>query len=747
MPVRAEIQTSFNAGELSARMEGRSDLAVYSAGGREILNLLLTIQGPAVKRSGTEHVAPNKADAVRARLIPFVFNVTQAYVVEAGPNYFRFFTNDVQIESAPGVPYEVETPYGADDVVALDYKQSADVLYLTVRGHAPRELRRTSAVTFELVVQPLKGGPLQDQNTDDARTIGASAATGTVTLTANTATFLPGHVGAFLGLEAQDFRSIPAWEPNVEVVVNDKRRSDGKVYQAITLPASASTRTGAIQPTHFEGEEWDGSSAGQDVNDKDAGGVRWRFLYGRAALVKITAVASGTSATATVISRLPDEIVTSPTRRWSLGLFSDADGWPDTLEIRDERLIFGKGFDIAASVTGDLNDFAELDESGIFQPDLGFRRRVPGTNVIQWMASDRELLIGTAASEVALQPVNQAGGLASNNLRITSQSFYGSEKVRPLQAGTRTIFVARTGRKLREAGYDFNFDRYRSPDLTVRSEHITGPGVIEMAQQQEPEGLLWALRSDGVLACLTYDEDQDVRGWSRHVIGGTEARVESLCTIPAPDNSHDQLWLAVRRLVAGVERRTIERMLPTWREGDTLASAWFVDGGKRWTADGGPITTASGFAHLAGETVTLLADGATHAIKTVAGDGTIALDRPASNVVAGLPYVARYGSMQIVSDSQNGTSQSRIKRIVKIGLRLLETLGVRAGPSEAARDELLFRTAAMTMDAPPDLYSGEYLMGWPGGYDRDVRVSVESFQPLPFTLLSLSPRVDVGGPT
>jgi hypothetical protein len=738
--MRAEVQPSFNGGELSARMEGRSDLAVYGVAGREIRNMIVTVQGPAVKRPGTAFTARTKSAAQRVQLIPFIFNVTQAYQIEAGPGYFRFFTNDVQIESAPGVPYEIASPYTAADIAALDREQSRDVLYLFCRGHETRELRRTSAVTFELVEQPRKNGPFKDQNSDDSKTIGASAGTGTVTLTANFPAFLPGHVGSLLELEAQDFRSIPAWEPQVKVLVGNKRRSEGKVYEVVSLPASGSERTGTIQPTHTEGDEWDGTSAGEDINEKDSGGVLWRYLYSRAGQVRITAVGSPTSATATVLKRLPDELVTTPTRRWAFGLYSAVEGFPTNGRIRDERLYTAKDFDIAASVVGDYNDFAPRDETGTVQPDLGFRIRTPSPNLIQWLANDIQLLIGTASGEYAAVPVNAGQAISAENIRIPAQSFHGSERVRPVQAGSRTLFVARTGRKLREAGFDDAIQRYRAQDMMVRSSHLGAPGFVELAWQAEPEALVWALRADGKLACLTYDEDQDVRAWTSHDVGGF---VESIATIPSPDNSHDQLWLAVRRTVNGQTVRFIERLERWWQEGDALPDAFFVDCGLRYS--GAPATTIGGLGHLAGETVWVLADGAAHPDREVSPSGTITLQRAASKVAVGLPFTARITTMQLNPQAPEGSSQSKIKRVVKVAFRFLETLGVRFGAPTGRKDNIEFRTSAMVMDGPPELFSGDEMRGFPGGFERDARMTIESFQPLPFTLLSMAPRMLVSG--
>ncbi len=740
--MRAEQQPAWNGGELSARMEGRADLAVYGVAGREIANMILTVQGPAVKRSGTIHVAPAKAAANRVRLIPFTFNVTQTYVIEAGPGYFRFYTNDYRIETAPGTAYEIATPFAADDLAGLYFEQSADVLYLVCGAHPPHELRRTSATTFALAPMETKGGPLADQNSDHARTIIASAATGSIALTASHPVFAAGHVGSFIEIEAADFRSIQAWEPAVEVAIGNKRRSDGKVYEAKALPASGSKRTGTIQPTHIEGVAWDGTSQGKDLNDKDAGGVQWEYLYSRAGLAKITGYTSPTVVTADVVNRLPDELVAAGSWRWSLGWMNAAVGWPTAIVIRDERLIFARGYEIAASVVGDYRDFATRDESGQIQPDLAFRRRTASPNVIRWLANDRELLIGTAAGEYVAAPVNAGQALSAMNVKVPAQSFYGSQPVRPVQAGQRTLFVARTGRKLREAGFDYNSDRYQSPDMTVRSSHITAPGIIELAWQAEPEALIWALLANGRLACLTYSEEQEVRGWSSHWLAGG-AVVESIAVIAAPDGRHDQLWLAVRRTVGGADVRHIERMMPWWEEGAALADAFFVDAGVAFDSDV-PVTVVPGGLHLAGETVAVLVDGAVHPDCTVAEDGHIDLQRPGRKVRFGLLYAARVTTMQLNVDNELGSAQGRLKRVVKVAMRLLETLGIRMGSPAGRRDVVEFRTSAMRMDQPPALFSGDYRQGFPGGWERDARVTIESFQPLPFTLLSVAMAADVG---
>lgn len=110
-------QVSFNAGEWSSRLEGRSDLAKYTNACRRLRNFLPTVQGPAIKRSGTRFVKDVKDSADITRLIPFEFGTTQAYILEFGDLYCRVYMDNggvleatVAISAvAPSSPIEITT--------------------------------------------------------------------------------------------------------------------------------------------------------------------------------------------------------------------------------------------------------------------------------------------------------------------------------------------------------------------------------------------------------------------------------------------------------------------------------------------------------------------------------------------------------------------------------------------------------------------------------------------------------------
>ena len=85
--------TNWTAGELSDRLDGRTDLTRYFNGAKSLENFIVYPAGGAARRPGTKFLHEVKVSANAARLIPFEFNTTSAntYILEFGNNYFRVY--------------------------------------------------------------------------------------------------------------------------------------------------------------------------------------------------------------------------------------------------------------------------------------------------------------------------------------------------------------------------------------------------------------------------------------------------------------------------------------------------------------------------------------------------------------------------------------------------------------------------------------------------------------------------------
>lgn len=143
------ILTNFTGGVFSPRLNGRVDLSKYYNACRTIQNMVVHPQGGASRRFGTVYVAETKASATISRLIPFQFNIEQAYMLEFGHEYIRFYKDNGQIVSGV-TPVEVASTYTTELLDSLRYAQNADVMRIVNQEVAPKTLTRSSHVDWTL---------------------------------------------------------------------------------------------------------------------------------------------------------------------------------------------------------------------------------------------------------------------------------------------------------------------------------------------------------------------------------------------------------------------------------------------------------------------------------------------------------------------------------------------------------------------------------------------------------------------
>jgi hypothetical protein len=764
MPKASPLRSSFNAGELSPLMDGRPDVAKYANGCSTMLNFIPSVQGPAVRRAGTRFVSEVKASANRTWLATFEFNNTQAYVLEFGHQYIRFYTNHGQLLSSGSV-YEISTPYSASDLTdttdgtfKLSMVQSGDVIYIAHPSYPLQKLSRLGNTNWTIAAAPLTNGPFKTQNTTRSTTVYASATTGTVTLTASSAIFSSAMVGSFFYIEPADLSTIKPWTAGQELstgtsggsganVYGTLRRSDGKTYKCVTSGQATGDnkvwRTGPDKPVHTYGVVADGDGNAVAGTTCQHQGLDWEYVDSGYGYLKITAFTDSTHVTAVVqgTSPLPSGCVGSgnATFRWALGSFSGVEGYPSKVTFFRERLTLAMGQQLYFSVSGDFENFAAKDDSGLVVADRAIQVTISSdeVNQVQWLVPTQALLIGTAGSEFACSENTTNEAFAPGNVKIEQQTSEGSRSVAPVRVGYSTLFVQRSGRKVKEASYSFQQNGYVTSDLTVLAEHVTRTGIVQTAWHKEPYVCMWAARTDGKLLGFTFNKEQDVLGWHPHQIGGSGI-VESVAVIPSPDGKRDELWLIVKRTINGSTKRYVEYLEREFQDGDAQEDCFYVDSGA--TYDGTAVSTISGLDYLEGQTVQVLADGAAHPDRVVTS-GAISLQRSASVVQVGLGFPSLLKTTRIDAGAGDGTSQGKTKRITKAVIRFYNTLGAKAGPNETLLDTIEFRTGSNLMDQAPPLFTGDKLLDWSGGYDFDGYLTVKQDQPLPMTVIAIMPQV------
>lgn len=779
--------TSLNAGELSPSMEGRFDLAKYQNGCKLSENFLQTIQGPAVRRGGTRFMAEVKNSAHRTHLIKFEFSDTQAFQLEFGDRYVRFFTDHGRLvvsavtawsnatayvkgdlasrlgvnyycilahtnQQPPnatywypltGDIYEIPSPYlladltNTDGSCALDVEQSGDVLYIAnMKGtYKVQKLTRFANTHWQFIDYDPVTGPFADEN-GTAITLTAAAATGATTVAASADLFVATDVGRLVRLQSQNL-DVKPWETAKSYSINDLVRFGGKTYKALTAATS-----GSSPPVHELGSAFDGQA-----------GVQWEYQNAGYGVLRITAFTDAQNVNATVqvdegngLNVLPADVAGSATKRWKLGSFSATSGYPNAVAQWRNRLWLGQVTKLYGSVPEDFENMAG-DFFGQTTTDNAIWTQVQSADVnrILWLSGADKLIIGTGGGEHVAGEITTNDPLGPENFKIDPPSRRRARGVRPVIFGSTLLYVQRAGRKLLSLEYRFDIDRYAASDQAALSNRMTRSGIIGMALQNEPYQMIWLWLANGKLLGFTYDKDQDVVNWHRHPLGGSGI-TESCVVTPAPTGDYDELTLIARRTINGQSKRYVEFKEKEWEGedqdgtvGDAQEDAFYVDCGL--TYDGAPTISITGLDHLEGQTVQVLVDGATHPDKVVTG-GAITLERLGSKVHAGLGALARIVKLRLEAGSADGTAQGKTKRITGLTIRFVDTLGGRAGMYRGRLDSISLRSPSTPMGQAPAIVSGDFnLDPFPGDYDRDGLIEIRQDQPLPMTIAAMMPRM------
>ncbi len=159
------VINAFNSGEISPFLQGRIDVKKYYSGCQTLENMVVLPHGGVTKRPGTYYTAAAKSDYTACRLVAFEYSTEQAYILEFGDLYIRFYKDGGQILSGDD-PYEISSPYNTDDLFALQFAQSADVLYIVGSDYPPYSLTRSGHTSWTLSEIEFEGGPFLELNTE-----------------------------------------------------------------------------------------------------------------------------------------------------------------------------------------------------------------------------------------------------------------------------------------------------------------------------------------------------------------------------------------------------------------------------------------------------------------------------------------------------------------------------------------------------------------------------------------------------
>jgi hypothetical protein len=644
----APIQVAFSSGEIDPLLHRRSDYQRYQTGMAICRGFLPLRQGGFTRAPGTVYRGMTRGNAY-ARLIPFEFARNDALVLELTPGKMRVWRYGEPI-LAGSDPYEIDHPYDEDALRRLVWVQSADVIYLADGALPIQKLSRFALDNWTIAAAVFNDGPFRVQNFTEALTVTPSAATGSVTLTASSALFVSAHVGSLMSLEPFNITSVPRWTGNTTTAAGERMSYEGRVYEVVS-----GTNTGVNPPVHREGDR-----------RAERSGVVWRYLCDEFGIVRITAVASATSATATVIRQLHPDVVGSGTYRWSEGAWSARYGYPATLEIHEQRLV-------AAATPNEPRTlwFSAIGAFESFRPgveaDDAFAYIIAGgasVNRILWLQRGRRgLHIGALGEEHSTRSDSQSQAIGPTTAVFGLDSAIGSSEVQPIAPNGNPIFVAKDGARVFEIAYSFQDDANRVLELSLPAQHLGAEGFAELAWQSAPQRMLWLRRGNGELAAMLYDPAEEVLGWATVPVAG--GSVETVAVSPTPGGEGDRLMLVVERRIGDDDVRMIEETsinsgILTGTE--DLASANHLYAASQFAPEA-PTDTFS-VPHLPGQTVHAWTDRGGFGPLTVAPGGAVILPEPVDRATIGLFDATHMAeTLDIATPAPDGSTLGRFGRL------------------------------------------------------------------------------------
>lgn len=776
------IQTSFAGGEFGPSLFGRTDIVQYANACQTVKNFLIRPYGPAISTPGTRYIATVSDSTLQTRLIKFVFNRSDAYIIEMGEKYFRYFTNGGVVVTTGSTAYQLAHIYSESEIRDVQYSQLNDIIYMAHPDHHQQQLTRLAAASWTIGNLSFIGGPFMDDNTT-ATTLQASATTGTVNITAST-------TGIF-------------------TLSSGSTKGHVDSYWMIGGLAQTNATTG-LQETGY---------------------------------VQITHVIDSATCTATVIKNLK---VATATATWAEGAWSAVRGYPKCVAFHERRLFFARTAAEPQKVWGSrvfqYNDFAldtEADDDG-----LNLKIASNESNEIQWLTSAKSLIAGTYGGPFIINS-GSTEPITPSNATATGEVNVGTEAVQPRKIGNFVYFVQRFGKKLRELFYFWDLDTYKASDKTILSPHILEDGIVDMDYQQNPDTILWVTLTNGTLATLTREVDQEVQAWAKQSTTGTYS---SVAVIPSQTNAYDEVWVIVERWINGAQKRFVEQfesIEPPLRQelclylhsaltynaytsssssscsislqattGSitlTTSTAYFVAGdvGQRIRAinslgtiigegeitaytsgtevtvsvtyefdaltyaagDWGlSVSTISGLDHLETEEVNVLADGGTDPPTKTVATGAITLENDYFIVSAGLAYDQIIFTLPREAGSVRGTAVGKKQKINKVAFKVNKShKGFQVGGSEDELDRvsyvdgtagtlffsgtipnanfvcsrISFRDPSTLLGQPENLYTGIIAnITFRDNYQRGSKVYIKNSDPLPVELLSIVMTLD-----
>ena len=756
-------QLAFTTGEVSPDVSSRFDLEQYKSALLEAENVVIRPYGAVAKRQGSQYVGQVKYSDKPTRLFEFTTNTNNSFMLEFGDKYIRVWNYGIYT----GI--EVTTPFTSDILFDLNCNQSGDVMFICSGKYPIQTLSRYSDTDWRMSTYKLTEQPYDEINTDNGHTLTVNGDTITSTKDLFTQDMVGSVIQIAYYVEAVHTKSAGEvvekkvkrymQAQTIEKTYNNINYNVGAFSTDTELSWKFTTHgtwegTVKLQISNNDGQTWKDYrtyTSKNDYNVTDTGkieaGARLKYVsdiksgsvncdlsimpFTQYGIVEIKSVTDAKNAKVNVLNGIKEG---EPSYQWKLGSWNRGRGYPKLCTFYQDRFVVAatdsKPNFIWFSRTGDYPNFGVEKVEGTITDDSAITLPVINRKMceIRHLVPANDLIILTSGNEWIVRGDKT---ITPTNCNLKTQTQRGALSCEPQFIGNRCVFVQERGGTVRDMGYSYESDNYTGQDLTLFVKTLVkGHLAVTSAYAQDPDSIIYYVRDDGQLNCLTYIPEQKVYGWSHFVTNGKYRYVESVA-----EGEQDTIYFVVDRVINNKNVKCIERSIPLYTEDN---SDVFLD---CYVKVANSIKTDYINApHLVGQMVDIVVDGQQMPSREVPPTGVIKLDGKANVITVGLPYTTKIKIPNVEQQINDGTLQGRVATVSRVVLRMYKSFGGKVGRTFDRMDDITL--------PPNELFTGDKPVILPKmgiNYSTDTSICIKHSDPFPFNLLSITRIVEIGG--
>lgn len=755
-------QLAFTTGEVSPDVSSRFDLEQYKSALLEAENVVIRPYGAVAKRQGSQYVGQVKYSDKPTRLFEFTTNTNNSFMLEFGHLYIRVWRNGEYTN------LEINTPFEDEIINDLNIIQSGDVMFICSGKYPIQTLSRYSDTDWRMSAYKLTEQPYDEINTDNGHTLTVNGDT----ITSTKDLFTQDMVGSVIqiayyieavhtsktGEAVEKKYGAGRFSKYEKTVYNNIDYNIERFSTDVELSWKFTTHgtwegTVKIQISNNDGQTWKDYrtyTSKSDYNVTDSGkieaGARLKYIsdiqkgsvncdlsilpFMQYGVVEITSIENGKTAKVNILNGIKEG---EPSHKWKLGSWNRGSGYPKLCTFYQDRFVVAatnkKPNYIWMSRTGDYPNFGVEKVEGTITDDSAITLPVINRKMceIRHLIPANDLIILTSGNEWI---VSGDKTITPTNCNLKTQTQRGALSCEPQFIGNRCVFVQERGGTVRDMGYSYESDNYIGQDLTLFVKtRVRGYLTITSAYAQDPDSIIYYIRNDGEINCLTYIPEQKVYGWSHFVTNGKYLYCESVS-----EGEQDSLYTLVERTLQGKKVKCIERMVPLYSDGVNVFLDCYVEFKSSNAIDSINIP------HLSGQTVQVVIDDKQQPDMVVPDDGLLQLNVSGSNIKIGLPFTSKIRIPSVEMQMQDGTLQGRVATVSRVVLRMYKSFGGKIGRTFDRMDDITL--------SPNELFTGDKPVILPKmgiNYSTDTSICIKHSDPFPFNLLSITRIVEIGG--